>query len=533
MSQVSPELKAELVQKLINHELTVFDITAQYHITPTTAYLWLREQGQFFTDARLIMPEAYNLSGKARYVVAQCAGDDIEIVKRPSEQNAEPVQLAFPTLNLSSDELKAELGIAAPKQAEIEEMVVAVKPEPAAAAPKQEIAAEPKKEAASDIPEEEAEKSVAPSASTLLAKEPEVVSAPVAEHEDETVASSDTTAEGDSVAAAQVTVAASAAKAAAEPKVQTGTVSAALKAHADAAPSSDEDEDKADEWSGDDWAEVGNLDEMELDVAPAASAPENQVQAREQSHEIDAKLKETLLRRIARKELTVNAASDAYDVPQFMIYQWIAAEKELEAQKQAAQQEEERKKQEAIKAFDEAQNLADNMTPSERAAAAKQKEAEQRCEQMRVSGDRCIRAVALATTQTISLPNIAASFHMRLEALQECLKEAKAMGLLPWCLKMRKQDHDDANAYALLRQEMQEEQPEINFNRINAFRLAATDAVVTHGVAPKDAVHIFGISSYSSLYSWSGKAKKIGLKAWADSVGITESDFLWLGPQAK
>ena len=96
MQQVSDALKAELVSKLVNHDLSVYEVAAQYHINPPTVYLWLREQGQLYHEAQRLTPEFLNLSGKAYYVVDHIGTATQATAAAPAPESANVAQAEAP-----------------------------------------------------------------------------------------------------------------------------------------------------------------------------------------------------------------------------------------------------------------------------------------------------------------------------------------------------------------------------------------------------------------------------------------------------
>ena len=163
MQQVSDALKAELVSKLVNHDLSVYEVAAQYHINPPTVYLWLREQGQLYHEAQRLTPEFLNLSGKAYYVVDHLetaasaaleavvaedtaaatvtpeSTDSSTPVSAPAEAVTPAATMAFPTPETKIsvlEDLSSKLGVATLTASEraAEEEAQAAAPEEAAAA---------------------------------------------------------------------------------------------------------------------------------------------------------------------------------------------------------------------------------------------------------------------------------------------------------------------------------------------------------------------------------------------------------------
>ena len=296
-------------------------------------------------------------------------------------------------------------------------------------------------------------------------------------------------------------------------------------------PVPEEDEaEVVDDCTTDNWGDVGNLDDMELELpASTAAAPEAQAEEDEASEEDDDELteeeKDELLSRIERHEVTVNFISDAYDIPQFIIYQWLKERELKRAQAQAEEEAKEREAQEAAAAAEAAARKEARAKASGADLVVKERDGRG----MKVSGDRKIRIIALATTGLMSNAMLAESFHVSVSFVSVLLREVREEGLLPWCLSLRNLDKEYLGAADLIAREQKEKQPEVAFAQISAFKLAAVDAVLNRGLSVNKTATIFGLSG-ATLNYWIKKAKEQGLEAWAKGAGISEEDFVWLTP---
>ncbi len=562
MQQVSSQLQAELVQKLLNHEVTVFDIAAQYHLNPPTIYLWLREQGQLYTEAKLLELNCYNLSGKAYSVVAQAlaaptsapteqaeqaaaapaapdaGAPEVSVVVAPSaEPSGEPIASASTdTDGAVVAKAAAAMVEATPSELNVEresEAADAATPETPVAAAESVAGLTPTHEVATmafptpEVPDESfnPELGITSVAASVVAQEQREAQAELKAER----------AKAPAPDAGASTSATASAAAASELSTSAVAVPAAEQTPVKAAASNwDESEDEADDddWSGDDWAQVDLDDDTPLELPTAPEEPHQVAAAAadDDTEELSAELKNSILDRIERQEITVNAAADTYDVPQFMIFQWIAARKEQQAQAKAELEAKERAEHEAAaEAKRQARAIA-------RAAWAPEENTEMAGEvnkgrrgPLRISGDRRIRLMALMLSG-MSVGQISKSMHVSSMFYYQCVHELEDAGLLAWCSAQRKLDQTHPSAPALLAKELSEDQPEINFSKVNAFKLAAVDAVLNQGIAYRQAADIFGVT-YQTLYAWCKKAKDEGLENWARGAGISDSDFAWLKPQ--
>ena len=545
MQQVSSQLKAELVQKLLNHEVTVFDIAAQYHLNPPTIYLWLREQEQFYTEAKLLELNCYNLSGQAYWVVAQA-------LAAPSAAATQQVTAAPATPAAAGPEVS--VGVAPSAELSTEPSAVKVAPSLVGSSPA-EVATAAAQAGAADTSAPEATAETAATATapdsvagltptqevaTMAFPTPEVPDASFKPELGLTSGAASVVAPEQREAPAELK-----AERVPAPAPETGapaSAAAAMDVAAEhtpvkaAASNLDESEDEADDddWSGDDWAQVDLDDDTPLELPTAPEAPHQVAAAAadddDDTEELSAELKNSILDRIERQEITVNAAADTYDVPQFMIFQWIAARKEQQAQAKAELEAKERAEHEAAaEAKRQARAIA-------RAAWAPEENTETAGEvnkgrrgPLRISGDRRIRLMALMLSG-MGVGQISKSMHVSSMFYYQCVHELEDAGLLAWCSAQRELDQTHPSAPALLAKELGEDQPEINFSKVNAFKLAAVDAVLNQGIAYRQAADIFGVT-YQTLYAWCKKAKDEGLEQWARGVGISDSDFTWLKPQ--
>ena len=528
MQQVSDALKAELVSKLVNHDLSVYEVAAQYHINPPTIYLWLREQGQLYQEAKLLTPDFLNLSGKAYYVVEQLGTATQAVSAAPaptvapeaahSEATAAPLPASVPeTVDIESSE---------PQVAPASDSQSANAPVPASAEPAS-VSAEPAAQTEATAQTEAAATTPAP---TMAFPTPETQ---ISKLEDLSAKLGVTALTADErVAEEQAQAAVCAAQEqTAEVKVHTtqDLAQAIVPQPSRGTPLPEEDEaEVVDDCSTDNWGDVGNLDNMELELpASDESAPEAQVEEDEaEDDELTAEEKDEILSRIERKEVTVNVISDAYDIPQFIIYQWLKERELQRAQAQAEEEAQERASQEAEAAAEAAaRKEARAIAAGERVATRKRDG-----RGMKVSGDRKIRIVALATTGLMSNSMLAESFNVSVSFVSVLLREVREEGLLPWCLSLRNLDSEYPGAADLMAREHKEKQPEVAFAQISAFKLAAVDAVLNHGLSVNKSAAIFGIA-VPTLHNWVNKTKAQGLEAWAQGAGISEEDFAWLTPR--
>lgn len=562
MQQVSSQLQAELVQKLLNHEVTVFDIAAQYHLNPPTIYLWLREQGQLYTEAKLLELNCYNLSGKAYSVVAQAlaaptsapteqaeqaaaapaapdvAVPEVSVVVAPSaEPSGEPIASASTdTDGAVVAKAAAAMVEATPSELNVEresEAADAATPETPVAAAESVAGLTPTHEVATmafptpEVPDESfnPELGITSGAASVVAQEQREAQAELKAER----------AKAPAPDAGASTSAAASAAAASELSTSAVAVPAAEQTPVKAAASNwDESEDEADDddWSGDDWAQVDLDDDTPLELPTAPEEPHQVAAAAadDDTEELSAELKNSILDRIERQEITVNAAADTYDVPQFMIFQWIAARKEQQAQAKAELEAKERAEHEAAaEAKRQARAIALAAWAPEENTEAVGEVNKGRHGPLRISGDRRIRLMALMLSG-MSVGQISKSMHVSSMFYYQCVHELEDAGLLAWCSAQRKLDQTHPSAPAVLEKELSEDQPEINFSKVNAFKLAAVDAVLNQGIAYRQAADIFGVT-YQTLYAWCKKAKDEGLENWARGAGISAEDFAWLKPQ--
>lgn len=541
MQQVSDALKAELVSKLVNHDLSVYEVAAQYHINPPTVYLWLREQGQLYHEAQRLTPEFLNLSGKAYYVV-----DHLE--------TAAPAAAAAPApeaANVAQAEAPAETAPDATATAPVEPSTAAVaeSSSPAvhdavASAASEAVVAEDT--AAATVTPESTDSSTPASAPAEAVTPAATMAFPTPETnisvlEDlssklgvAALTASERAAEEEAQAAVRAAQAQVAQAQVAEVKVPTtqDLAQAIVPQPLRGKPVPEEDEaEVVDDCTTDNWGDVGNLDDMELELpASTAAAPEAQAEEDEASEEDDDELteeeKDELLSRIERHEVTVNFISDAYDIPQFIIYQWLKERELKRAQAQAEEEAKEREAQEAAAAAEAAARKEARAKASGADLVVKERDGRG----MKVSGDRKIRIIALATTGLMSNAMLAESFHVSVSFVSVLLREVREEGLLPWCLSLRNLDKEYLGAAELLAREQKEKQPEVAFAQISAFKLAAVDAVLNRGLSVNKTATIFGLSG-ATLNYWIKKAKEQGLEAWAKGAGISEEDFVWLTPR--
>lgn len=544
MQQVSSQLKAELVQKLLNHEVTVFDIAAQYHLNPPTIYLWLREQEQFYTEAKLLELNCYNLSGQAYWVVAQA-------LAAPSAAATQQVTAAPATPAAAVPEVS--VGVTPNAEPSAEPSADKVAPSLAGSSPAEVATAAAKAGAADASAPEETAETLAPATevdsvagltptqevATMAFPTPEVPDASFKPELGLTSGAASVVAPEQREAPAELK--AERVPAPAPETEAPASAAAAMDVAAEhtpvkaAASNLDESEDEADDddWSGDDWAQVDLDDDTPLELPTAPEAPHQVAAAAaddDDTEELSAELKNSILDRIERQEITVNAAADTYDVPQFMIFQWIAARKEQQAQAKAELEAKERAEHEAAaEAKRQARAIARAAWASEENTETAGEVNKGRRGPLRISGDRRIRLMALMLSG-MSVGQISKSMHVSSMFYYQCVHELEDAGLLAWCSAQRELDQTHPSAPALLAKELSEDQPEINFSKVNAFKLAAVDAVLNQGIAYRQAADIFGVT-YQTLYAWCKKAKDEGLEQWARGVGISDSDFAWLKPQ--
>lgn len=544
MQQVSSQLKAELVQKLLNHEVTVFDIAAQYHLNPPTIYLWLREQEQFYTEAKLLELNCYNLSGQAYWVVAQA-------LAAPSAAATQQVTAAPATPAAAVPEVS--VGVTPNAEPSAEPSADKVAPSLAGSCPAEVATAAAKAGAADTSAPEATAETLAPATevdnvagltptqevATMAFPTPEVPDASFKPELGLTSGAASVVAPEQREAPAELK--AERVPAPAPETEAPASAAAAMDVAAEhtpvkaAASNLDESEDEADDddWSGDDWAQVDLDDDTPLELPTAPEAPHQVAAAAaddDDTEELSAELKNSILDRIERQEITVNAAADTYDVPQFMIFQWIAARKEQQAQAKAELEAKERAEHEAAaEAKRQARAIARAAWAPEENTEAAGEVNKGRRGPLRISGDRRIRLMALMLSG-MSVGQISKSMHVSSMFYYQCVHELEDAGLLAWCSAQRELDQNHPSAPALLAKELSEDQPEINFSKVNAFKLAAVDAVLNQGIAYRQAADIFGVT-YQTLYAWCKKAKDEGLEQWARGVGISDSDFAWLKPQ--
>ena len=539
MQQISNELKTELVQKLINHDLTVFDVASHYHINPPIIYLWLREQGQLYPESELVTPEVFNLSGQAHYVVTQssiaAAVAAQASATAAAEASASNSAAPAPAPESStSAESKATESVAAPEVAA-----------PAEPAPEIAASAEPVP-ATSEVAVPVAE--TAPEASEVAAAPVAPTSVPFEVAAADT-ANSETMAfpipKADKAELQDLNAELGLKSAPAQNEYAPAKTT---KAHAaeplPLAEEAEESDGEDDDFSGDDWNQI-DLDKVDLELAPtqepevpetataSATAESADDEDEDEDSAFDAEFKAKLMQRLDRKEITVNAASDFYDIPQFMIYQWIAEHKAQQAQAAAAQEAAEQAAAQEAKtaAPAPAADAASDIQPDESQAVESQEGAESKVVRrgpMFVSGDRKIKLVALACAGTMPNSKIAAGFHVSMNLLSKVVSEAKEQGLMAWCTKQRALDQEHPAAAGVLERERQEEVPQVLFGKVKAFKLAAVDAVLNHGLSGPRAAQCFGLS-LPELYSWTQQAKEQGFDSWAHSIGCSASDFAWVG----
>ena len=566
MQQVSDALKAELVSKLVNHDLSVYEVAAQYHINPPTVYLWLREQGQLYHEAQCLTPEFLNLSGKAYYVVDHIGTATPSAAAAPAPAAANVAQTETPAATTADAAVTAPAA-PAPAAANVAqtETPAATTADAAVTAP-----AEPSPVAVPESSSPAVQNAVTSAASeaamaqdTATAPESTESSAPVSAPAEavtpaatmafptpETnisvledlssklgvaaLTASERAAEEEAQAAVRAAQAQEAQAQATEVKVPTTQelAQAIVPQPLRGKPVPEEDEaEVVDDCTTDNWGDVGNLDDMELELpASTAAAPEAQAEEDEASEEDDDELteeeKDELLSRIERQEVSVNTVSDAHDIPQFIIYQWLKERELKRAQAQAEEEAKEREAQEAAAAAEAAARKEARAKASGADLVVKERDGRG----MKVSGDRKIRIIALATTGLMSNAMLAESFHVSVSFVSVLLREVREEGLLPWCLSLRNLDKEYLGAADLLAREQKEKQPEVAFAQISAFKLAAVDAVLNRGLSVNKTATIFGLSGATLTY-WVKKAKELGLEAWAKGAGISEEDFVWLTPR--
>lgn len=569
MQQVSDALKAELVSKLVNHDLSVYEVAAQYHINPPTVYLWLREQGQLYHEAQRLTPEFLNLSGKAYYVVdhigtatqataaapapaaANVAQAEAPAATAPDATATAPVEPSTAAVAESSspavhDAVASAASETAVSQATVAAAQDAVASAAAEAANAQATVATAVTPESADVPSTESSapasapaEAVTPAA-TMAFPTPETNISVLEDLSSKLGVAALTASERAAEEEAQAAVRAAQAQVAqeqaqvAEVKMPTTQelAQAIVPQPLRSKPVPEEDEaEVVDDCTTDNWGDVGNLDDMELELpASTAAAPEAQVAEDEASEDDDDELteeeKDELLSRIERQEVSVNTVSDVHDIPQFIIYQWL---KERELKRAQAQAEEEAKEREAQEAAAAAEAAARKEARA-KAAGADLVVKERDGRGMKVSGDRKIRIIALATTGLMSNAMLAESFHVSVSFVSVLLREVREEGLLPWCLSLRNLDKEYFGAAELLAREQKEKQPEVAFAQISAFKLAAVDAVLNRGLSVNKTATIFGLSG-ATLNYWIKKAKEQGLEAWAKGAGISEEDFVWLTPR--
>lgn len=538
MQQVSDALKAELVSKLVNHDLSVYEVAAQYHINPPTVYLWLREQGQLYHEAQCLTPEFLNLSGKAYYVVDHIGTATPSAAAAPAPAAANVAQTETPAATTADAAVTAPAEpspVAVPESSSpaVQNAVTSAASEAAMA---QDTATAPES-TESSAPVSAPAEAVTPAA-TMAFPTPETNISVLEDLSSKlgvaALTASERAAEEEAQAAVRAAQAQEAQAQATEVKVPTtqelaqAIVSQPLRGK----PVPEEDEaEVVDDCTTDNWGDVGNLDDMELELpASTAAAPEAQAEEDEASEEDDDELteeeKDELLSRIERQEVSVNTVSDAHDIPQFIIYQWLKERELKRAQAQAEEEAKEREAQEAAAAAEAAARKEARAKASGADLVVKERDGRG----MKVSGDRKIRIIALATTGLMSNAMLAESFHVSVSFVSVLLREVREEGLLPWCLSLRNLDKEYLGAADLLAREQKEKQPEVAFAQISAFKLAAVDAVLNRGLSVNKTATIFGLSGATLTY-WVKKAKELGLEAWAKGAGISEEDFVWLTPR--
>lgn len=561
MQQVSDALKAELVSKLVNHDLSVYEVAAQYHINPPTVYLWLREQGQLYHEAQRLTPEFLNLSGKAYYVVdhletaapaaaaapapeaANVAQAESPAATAPDATATAPVEPSTAAVAESSSPAVHDAVASAASETAVSQATVAAAQDAVASAALEAVVAEDTAAATvtpestdSSTPVSAPAEAVTPAA-TMAFPTPETKISVLEDLSSKlgvaTLTASERAAEEEAQAAVRAAQAQVDQAQAAEVKVPTTQelAQAIVPQPLRGKPVPEEDEaEVVDDCTTDNWGDVGNLDDMELELpASTAAAPEAQAEEDEASEEDDDELteeeKDELLSRIERHEVTVNFISDAYDIPQFIIYQWLKERELKRAQAQAEEEAKEREAQEAAAAAEAAARKEARAKASGADLVVKERDGRG----MKVSGDRKIRIIALATTGLMSNAMLADSFHVSVSFVSVLLREVREEGLLPWCLSLRNLDKEYLGAADLIAREQKEKQPEVAFAQISAFKLAAVDAVLNRGLSVNKTATIFGLSG-ATLNYWIKKAKEQGLEAWAKGAGISEEDFVWLTP---
>lgn len=561
MQQVSDALKAELVSKLVNHDLSVYEVAAQYHINPPTVYLWLRDQGQLYHEAQRLTPEFLNLSGKAYYVVdyletaapaaaaapapeaANVAQAEAPAATAPDATATAPVEPSTAAVAESSSPAVHDAVASAASETAVSQATVAAAQDAVASAALEAVVAEDTAAATvtpestdSSTPVSAPAEAVTPAA-TMAFPTPETKISVLEDLSSKlgvaTLTASERAAEEEAQAAVRAAQAQVAQAQATEVKMPTTQelAQAIVPQPLRGKPVPEEDEaEVVDDCTTDNWGDVGNLDDMELELpASTAAAPEAQAEEDEASEEDDDELteeeKDELLSRIERHEVTVNFISDAYDIPQFIIYQWLKERELKRAQAQAEEEAKEREAQEAAAAAEAAARKEARAKASGADLVVKERDGRG----MKVSGDRKIRIIALATTGLMSNAMLAESFHVSVSFVSVLLREVREEGLLPWCLSLRNLDKDYLGAADLIAREQKEKQPEVAFAQISAFKLAAVDAVLNRGLSVNKTATIFGLSG-ATLNYWIKKAKEQGLEAWAKGAGISEEDFVWLTP---
>lgn len=538
MQQVSDALKAELVSKLVNHDLSVYEVAAQYHINPPTVYLWLREQGQLYHEAQCLTPEFLNLSGKAYYVVDHIGTATPSAAAAPAPAAANVAQTETPAATTADAAVTAPAEpspVAVPESSSpaVQNAVTSAASEAAMA---QDTATAPES-TESSAPVSAPAEAVTPAA-TMAFPTPETNISVLEDLSSKlgvaALTASERAAEEEAQAAVRAAQAQEAQAQATEVKVPTTQelAQAIVPQPLRGKPVPEEDEaEVVDDCTTDNWGDVGNLDDMELELpASTAAAPEAQAEEDEASEEDDDELteeeKDELLSRIERQEVSVNTVSDAHDIPQFIIYQWLKERELKRAQAQAEEEAKEREAQEAAAAAEAAARKEARAKASGADLVVKERDGRG----MKVSGDRKIRIIALATTGLMSNAMLAESFHVSVSFVSVLLREVREEGLLPWCLSLRNLDKEYLGAADLLAREQKEKQPEVAFAQISAFKLAAVDAVLNRGLSVNKTATIFGLSGATLTY-WVKKAKELGLEAWAKGAGISEEDFVWLTPR--
>lgn len=563
MQQVSDALKAELVSKLVNHDLSVYEVAAQYHINPPTVYLWLREQGQLYHEAQRLTPEFLNLSGKAYYVVdhletaapaaaaapapeaANVAQAEAPAATAPDATATAPVEPSTAAVAESSSPAVHDAVASAASETAVSQATVAAAQDAVASAALEAVVAEDTAAATvtpestdSSTPVSAPAEAVTPAA-TMAFPTPETKISVLEDLSSKLGVAALTASERAAEEEAQAAVRAAQAQVAqeqaqvAEVKMPTTQelAQAIVPQPLRGKPVPEEDEaEVVDDCTTDNWGDVGNLDDMELELpASTAAAPKAQAEEDEASEEDDDELteeeKDELLSRIERHEVTVNFISDAYDIPQFIIYQWLKERELKRAQAQAEEEAKEREAQEAAAAAEAAARKEARAKASGADLVVKERDGRG----MKVSGDRKIRIIALATTGLMSNAMLAESFHVSVSFVSVLLREVREEGLLPWCLSLRNLDKEYLGAADLIAREQKEKQPEVAFAQISAFKLAAVDAVLNRGLSVNKTATIFGLSG-ATLNYWIKKAKEQGLEAWAKGAGISEEDFVWLTP---